>query len=520
MTPETKPPLVPPRTVFIELTSHCNMHCTFCPSDVLRRQKGMIDDARLRRFLDQLHALGLRPPVLLNVMGEPLLNKRLFAYLDLLEAEGHPVTLITNMTLLGDKEVQRQILRHGNVTLALSLQTATRQAYRQRGYPRLSFRDFFALIADVIEEKFRLGSGARLEIHISSNHVVTHDPTIQADPPFDPWPNFPSDRAERRWVARTLNRLDAFGRRLRRRYPAACAAEAARSADLYREHIGSRIAATREQLPADFFHLKDEVFWGYMPMPNVFLVFKAFELWTRDETFLASFLPADRFVYTEEHVGARPCPMTGSFGVLANGDYALCCLDYEGEMDLGNSADVPVADVLVSPRRAAIRADAMVESLCRRCRGNLFIFATAPLKAGKQAVDKFGRGFWPHEPGLHGRGGRWTDGEAWAYVYTRIPAGGLAIEGYSELADAAGLEAEVQLFQAADRSWQTVHKEVHPTRARDFGRYWIGCDFVRGRLYRLVLRSPGFVPDAVLGNGDSRRLGLAIHALALHVAQP
>jgi hypothetical protein len=518
MLPEAKSPVVPPRTVFIELTSHCNMHCSFCPSDVLRREKQMIDDAQVRSFLDQLHALGLHPPVLLNVMGEPLLNRRLYEYLDLLESEGHLVTLITNMTLLADKRAQKEILKHGNVTLALSLQTATPDSYRMRGYSRLPFRDFFALIDDVVEEKFRLGSGARLEIHIASNYVVGHDPSIQADPPFEPWPNFPSLRAERRWIAKTLRRLDSFGRRLCRKYPAACASEEARCAELYRDHIGSRIATTRAQLPPDFFRLKDEVFWGYMPIPNVFLVFKSFELWTRDEAFLASALPADRFIYNEENTGPRPCLMTGSFGLLANGDYVLCCLDYEGDMALGNIATVPVAAVLASGRRAAICADALVEPLCRRCKGNLFVFATAPLKAGEQAIDKFGRGFWPGEPGLHGRGGRWTNGEAWAYAYVRIPARGLAIDYFSELAGAAGLEAEIQLFHEADHSWQSVKKAIHETRAHALGECRMGCDFRVGHLYRIVLRSPFFVPEELFANGDKRRLGLALHSMYLGTA--
>ena len=520
MTPEEKSPLVPPRTVFIELTSHCNMHCSFCPSDVLRREKRMIDDAHVRSFLDQLHGLGLRPPVLLNVMGEPLLNKRLYEYLDLLESGGHLVTLITNMTLLADKGVQREILKHKNVTLALSLQTATRVSYRMRGYPRLPFKDFFALIDDVVEEKFRLGSGARLEIHIASNYVVGHDPSIQADPPFDLWPNFSSARTERRWIEKTLHRLESFGRRLRREYPAALAREEIRCADLYRDHIGSRIATTRAQLPPDFFRLKDEVFWGYMPIPNVFLVFKSFELWTRDEIFLASALPAGRFIYNEENPGPRPCPMSESFGLLANGDYVLCCLDYEGEMELGNIASVPVASVLAAERRARIRANAMVEPLCRRCKGNLFIFATAPLKAGEQVIDKFGRGFWPGEPGLHGRGGRWTQGEAWAYVYVRIPARGLVIEYFSELAGAAGFEIEIQLFHAVDRTWQTEKKVVGETRAHASAERRVGFNFRIGHLYRIVLHSSTFVPDERFGNGDRRRLGLAIHGLYLCTAGP
>ena len=377
-------PIDPPRTLFLELTSHCNMHCSFCPSDVLRRPKGHIDDGRVRRFLDQLHALGIRAPILLNVLGEPLLNKRVYEYLDLLEQAGHPVTLITNLTLLGDKSVQREILRHANVTLALSLQTATKRSYEMRGYPKLPFRKFFALAFDVVEEKFRMGSGARLEIHIASNYVLSRDPTVQADGGIDLWRNFRSDKSERRFIDRMLGRLDRLARALERKYPEAFAAERTRAAEIYREHIGTKIAASRATLPPDFHRLKDEVFWGYMALPNVFLVFKSLELWTRDKAFLTAALPPGKFAYVEERTEPRPCLMADSFGLLANGDFVLCCLDYEGEMRIGNIDDLSVAEALASEKRASVRRDAMTEPVCRRCKGNVFIFDTAPLPADEQ----------------------------------------------------------------------------------------------------------------------------------------
>jgi MoaA/NifB/PqqE/SkfB family radical SAM enzyme len=68
--PAAVPAFEPPRTIFLELTSRCNMHCAFCPSDVLRRPKEHLAGGRLRSFLDQVRALGLRTPVLLNVLGE------------------------------------------------------------------------------------------------------------------------------------------------------------------------------------------------------------------------------------------------------------------------------------------------------------------------------------------------------------------------------------------------------------------------------------------------------------------
>lgn len=504
-----------PRTVFIELTSHCNMHCDFCPSDILRREKGTLDEARISSFLDQLQALGGRPPVMLNVLGEPLLAKGVYGLLDRLERDGHPVTLITNMTLLGDAEVRRDLLRHANLTLAMSLQTATPESYRMRGYSKLTFEEFLGLAFAVMEDKFRQGSGTRLEIHVASGWVLAHDPTIQSDSPLAPWPIFPGERAERRWIAGTLRRLEAFGRRMKKAWPQAYAAEQARTAALYRDHIGTRIAVTRRQLPPDFHRLKDEVFWGYMPLPHVLLVFKSFELWTRDEAFLRRALPPDKAFYVEENPGPRACPMTESFGLLADGRYLLCCLDYEGEMGLGGIDGTSVADALSGAVRARIRDDAMTEPVCRRCKGNLFIFDTTPLAGTEQPVDKFGLGWWPYEPGLHGRGGRWTKGRAWAYVFARIPARRLEIRCLSPFLENAAVMVRIQPYDPEARRF--LEGDGFSLRARRGISEAFGIEHVLepGRLYRIEIESGTFVPAEENGGPDPRRLGLAVHDMGL-----
>jgi organic radical activating enzyme len=500
-----------PRTVFLELTSHCNMHCEFCPSDILRREKGTLDASVADRFLDQLHALGMRPPILLNVLGEPLLNKGVLALLDRLERDGHLVTLITNMTLLADPQVRRELLRHPNLTLALSLQTATSEAYRMRGFPRMPFDEFFGLIFEVIEDKFRLASGARLEIHVASNYVVAHDPTIQSDIPLRLWPNFADEKAERRWIRGTLRRLEAFGRRMRRLYPETYASERSRVASLYKDQIGTKIAVSRRTLPVGFHRLKDEVFWGYMVMPHTLLVFKSFELWTRDEAFLRRALPPGSVFYVEENPGPWACPMTESFGLLADGTYVLCCLDYEGEMLPGNIASVPVADILQGERRAALRADAMIEPVCRRCKGNLFVFDATPLLGTEQKVDKLGRGWWPHEPALHGRGGSWTKGEAWAYALIRIPAKALRLRFLSTFPDDTVFKLEIRALDETTRTFGPGQAFEFRARKGLEAEFRAAFDFQPGRLYRIDLHSPTFAPGA----GDSRRLGLAVHDIRL-----
>jgi hypothetical protein len=491
------------------------MHCAFCPSDVLRRPKGHLDDDRARKFLGGLRDLGIRAPILLNVLGEPLLNKRIFEYLDLLEAAGHPVTLITNISLLGDKAARREILRHPNVTLALSLQTATKESYEMRGYRKIPFRKFYDLVFDVIEEKFRAASGSRLEVHVAANYVLAHDPTIQADGGLDLWPNFPDEKAERRFIDRLLGRFDRLSRTMEKRFGPAFAAERERAAGIYRDHIGTKIAISRETLPPDFHRLKDEVFWGFMALPNVFLVFKSLELWTRDEAFLKAALPPGKFVYVEDPGEPRRCLMAESFGLLANGEFVLCCLDYEGEMKMGSIDTLTVAEALASPKRAAVRGDAMTSPVCRRCKGNLFIFDTAPLDFPEQNVDKFGRDWWEPEPGLHGFGGRWTKGRAWSYVYARISARRLRLSFLSQFEEGAPLELTVFAYDETTKTFSA--EAVFPFRGAKGRRAEFEAVFAfgRGRFYRIEISSPTFVPDTLHHNGDTRTLGLAVFSLVL-----
>ncbi|HEY3380145.1 MAG TPA: radical SAM protein [Vicinamibacterales bacterium] len=504
-----------PRTVFIELTSHCNMHCEFCPSDLLRRPKGTIDDATVRRFLDGLHATGARPPVMLNVLGEPLLNKRVFEYLDLLERDGHPVTLITNMTQLAAPAVRRELLRHANLTLALSLQTATRESFRLRGYPRLGVDDLIDLAYATAEDKFRYGSGTRLEIHVASTWVLHHDPSIQSDYPLDLWPNFPDEKSERRWIGKTLRRLQSFGRTMRRRYPEAYAAERARARSLYAAQIGTRIATTRAMLPPDFHRLKEDAFWGYMPLPNAFLVFKSFELWTREEAFLRRSLPAGAFVFIEENPGPQGCVMADSLGVLADGRYVLCCLDYEGDMNLGRVGDLDVGAVLAGEHRARIRADAMTEPLCRRCKGCLLVFETTPVNAAEQAVDKFGRGWWPYQPAVPGTTSQWTGDRSNAYVLVRIPASRLDVD-YSPGFGAPGpATVRLESYEPEARTFTTEATVDLPGAPGERRTVQIDFPFDLGRMYRVKFDSPTFVPAEQFGGDDTRRLGVAVLDLRL-----
>jgi hypothetical protein len=371
------------------------------------------------------------------------------------------------------------------------------------------------MVFDVIEDKFQAGSAVRLEVHVASNFVVSHDSTVQAGRGFDLWANFPSDGAERRWITRTLKRLERLAAVLQKKYPEAYARERAAALEKYREHIGTKIVLDRAGLPPDFHRLKDEVFWGYMALPNVFLVFKSLELWTRDRDFLRAALPAGTFVYVEEREEPRTCVMADNFGLLANGEYVLCCLDYEAEMAIGNIDSMPVGEALGSEKRTVVRKNAMTEKVCRRCKGNVFIFDTAPLSSHTKEIDRFGLGWWEFEPGLFSSGGRWTKGRSWAYVYGRIAARSLKLSFLSPFEEALPLELAVSVYDQHTDDFAPAASFPFRGRKDIPSEFVAAIDFVPGRLYRIQIDSPVFVPDEVSHNGDTRRLGIAVFSMTL-----
>lgn len=84
------------KKVYIEITSVCNLACSFCPPT--ERAKGLIKVDQFNHILDEI-----RPHtkyIYLHVKGEPLLHPRIHELLDAAHAKGFRVNITTNGTLI------------------------------------------------------------------------------------------------------------------------------------------------------------------------------------------------------------------------------------------------------------------------------------------------------------------------------------------------------------------------------------------------------------------------------------
>lgn len=84
------------KKVYIEITSVCNLACSFCPPTA--RAKGLIKVEQFAKILDEI-----RPHtkyIYLHVKGEPLLHPRIDQLLDIAHEKGFKVNITTNGTLI------------------------------------------------------------------------------------------------------------------------------------------------------------------------------------------------------------------------------------------------------------------------------------------------------------------------------------------------------------------------------------------------------------------------------------
>lgn len=509
--PETTVPTMKKTTLLmLEVTSHCNMHCTFCPSDDLVRKKGHVSDEQAVQLIRAAHDLAPGIPIMFNVLGEPFLNKKLFDYIALCEECNVPVVLITNITLLTEERLKR-LFQYSNVHLTMSLHTPTDKTFAERGYKKISsFREYMEMVCHTVEAKFRYRSNASIDIYLASELIEN---LMQNDAGSRLWTMFDDPAEYKAGWDLCAERFTQVSAQIARDYPEVFA----EGMDRARHDLAGPIAAREvvfraEDLPE--WRLENQAS-GWICAPGVLIRRKGFGMWAYHEKFVQRHAQPGRFTFHEERTEPFTCPGALTFGILSDGTYTLCCQDVEGEMEIGNIATLDVHRAFHSPRRAEIIENCATSRVCRRCAGNTMILDTHPIRDDSQAVDKFGFGWHAFEAHLFGIGGRWTAGNAKAYFYTRIDSEALTIEFRSPFLSGTKFQALLSAYDPATKKFSLGEaKEFYGKRDR-MVRVEIPAKLRRNTFYQLTILSPTFRPRDLYGSPDTRRLGLAIASMRL-----
>ncbi|HEY2646431.1 MAG TPA: radical SAM/SPASM domain-containing protein [Candidatus Acidoferrales bacterium] len=494
--------------LMLEVTSHCNMHCTFCPSDDLVRPKGHVSDEQAIQFILAAHEMAPGKSIMFNVLGEPFLNKKLFDYIALCEEHNVPASMFTNITLLNEERLKK-LYQYRNVYLDMSLHTPTDKSFAERGYLKIkSFREYLDMVCNAIEAKYRYKSNVRINIYLASE--LTQN-LMQSDAGDRLWTLFDNpDEYAAGWNL-CAEMFTELGAKIQRDYPETFAAEMEIVKHAYQQQIqAGEIVFRAEDLPP--WRLEKDTS-GWICVPGVIVRRKGFGMWGYHEQFVKRHAQPNRFTFHEERTEAFKCPGAYAFGILSNGTYTLCCQDVEGQMDIGNIATMDPQTAFASPRREEIIENCATSSVCRRCAGNTMILDTEPIRYDSQTVDKFGFGWHPFESYLFGVGARWTMGSAKSYFYTRIEVERLSLDFRSAFPSATKFKILLSSYNRITKEFSLDVSEEFVGRKDQLVRVDLPAKLKKGAFYRLTILSPTYSPQEAYGSLDTRRLGIAVAAI-------
>lgn len=162
---------------FVELVNACNFRCTFCPQTTLKRRQHPMDFDLAVKVVHDLADMGHHYPIRVHHLGEPLLYKRFFDFIEATHEAGQRILLATNGSRFTEPNVAG-ILRTGLDELVISLNTPEEHLYDAQRGTTVPFSEYLAGIERMVTEIVRQGPPPKTRINVLYD-AAKHDDPVQ-----------------------------------------------------------------------------------------------------------------------------------------------------------------------------------------------------------------------------------------------------------------------------------------------------------------------------------------------------
>lgn len=122
----------------IETTNHCISHCSICPHDRMKREKGYISFDTFKVAIDNILNYSSDKVITLHHFGDPLLHKNIVEFIDYAESNGIRTTFSTIGHLL-TKDIATNIINSKLSVIKFSFWGTTNEQFSE--IQKVSFHD-------------------------------------------------------------------------------------------------------------------------------------------------------------------------------------------------------------------------------------------------------------------------------------------------------------------------------------------------------------------------------------------
>lgn len=302
-----------PSTIMLELSAHCNLHCTICPREYgygHQMEKGYMDLAQAKKIIDQtwpyLDSIGL------TGMGETFLYPHLEEVVDYIRSKNKGIVISASINAYAPKTKAYALSLKGKIgTVQVSIDGLNEV------YNKIRLGSSFGTFSENLSEISSIFSGSGTDLML--NMVVTKENYHQ------------------------MAGLLEFARSKNIRYVNFTLFNLAAVTDIDTEYY-------EFYLSEEFLHAKNELELAKKKYPEI------------ETTFWES----------GQQKGFRNCPFPWThFYICWNGEVAPCCAKpFPKELSFGNAFEQPLQEILNNPKYRHFRQmwfKNQTHNFCRKC---------------------------------------------------------------------------------------------------------------------------------------------------------
>src|SRR5687768_2647156 len=140
------------RRVSIEISTNCNIRCTFCPIDQRSAATEYLSLEKLKPLLDELAADASLECVGFQFLNEPLLHPKIEEILDYTHKVGLKSLVSTNGTVLNERVINL-LARTSPTFLKVSVQDVNPNTFNVVKGTRMTFDEFKTRIVNLLRRR-------------------------------------------------------------------------------------------------------------------------------------------------------------------------------------------------------------------------------------------------------------------------------------------------------------------------------------------------------------------------------
>jgi radical SAM protein with 4Fe4S-binding SPASM domain len=315
--------------IFIEITTHCNMSCSFCPSPTLERPRLFMEENLFYKIIDEIKKENITDTVYFHLMGEPLLHPKVFDFMEYAFNNNLKIVLISNISSIRTRKMEIKSILQYVTYLEISLQSFSEDSFKEKKIKNISFEEYIDIIKEIIETKYANNYKVQINIQIIENSKA----------------KFKNYKKGIRLLSNN-SELKQF-------------------MDLFFTNIFKSIA-NKYQLnykPIEAQKL-NYIKFHYQPFDNVSIRTRPVTTWANNMNESNKVIPA---------IVGKCDALHKQIGILANGDVVPCCLDYNGNIILGNCQKNPLTEIMNSNQyqrlKEGFERGRLYNPYCKKCKG-------------------------------------------------------------------------------------------------------------------------------------------------------